>query len=92
MSPRKQFDTSVELHLAFMWVCGECGADNFHRGVKPCLTEDELREARDEIGIEIWEEGSFMTRPNSVTCSACKCQFDTTEPDDYIEDEGFGYS
>ena len=93
MTRDKQFETSVELHLAFHWVCPECGIDNWNRGVAPELLPEEKAQARAELGIEVWEEGSLMMRPEVVSCSQCKAKFDTEEPDyeNDIEDQGFEY-
>lgn len=87
----KQFETSVELHLAFHWVCPECGIDNWCRGIAPDLPPEEKAKARENLGIEVWEEGALMMRPESVECLACKCRFETLESEDNVEDIGFEY-
>jgi rubredoxin len=91
MSQSKQRETNVELHLAFFWVCPECGVDNFDRGIRPELTKEEAQATRAELGIEVWEEGVLFTRPDFVSCSSCKFKFETSDPENDIEDEGFEY-
>lgn len=65
----------IELHAAFFWDCPECGRENFVRGVKPEFSASELAELRDEHGINPWETGSFLLRPNDVKCCHCNEKF-----------------
>ena len=67
----------VELHLAYMWDCHECGRENFARAMVPTLTEEELEELRDEHGVQPWETGKFTTGPGQVTCAHCQAVFQT---------------
>lgn len=73
----------IELHLAFMWDCPECGIENFCRSI--VADEYEEAEMREEHGIEPWELGKWHTAPLLVTCKACGAEF---EPNYGYEWEG----
>lgn len=77
----------IEMRIAFEWTCPECGTDHFHRGITPKLNIEDRQEVRDELGIQEWEEGVLMCRPDTVTCPGCKHEFDVLEPE---PDEEFG--
>jgi DNA-directed RNA polymerase subunit M/transcription elongation factor TFIIS len=70
---------TIELHEAFMWDCDNCGVENFERAVRPELTEEEIQELKDEVGIMDEEEGIFLMAPKTVTCSKCGTQYQTEE-------------
>lgn len=67
----------AQMHPAYMWDCEECGGENFERAMRPCLSEEEIAELRDEHGVQPWEEGELLTYPDSVTCRHCQSTFET---------------
>lgn len=81
-SPSK---VKAELLPAFLWICPSCGLDNFERTIVAELSEEELAELRDEHGVEVWEQGSFMTSPDKVCCRHCKEAFETENFDEEVE-------
>ena len=74
----------VELIPALLWICPECGAENFERTIVAELSDEQLKEMRDEHGIEPWEEGHFLTNPEHVNCKDCQKEFGTIN---YGDDE-----
>lgn len=71
----------VELIPAHVWTCPECGTDHFERCVTAELPPDEREALRDEMGIEPWEDGIFLTAPLTVACPDCKRVYGTLEFD-----------
>lgn len=69
----------VELVPAFSWACDNCGRDNFARTIVAELSEEEMAELRSEHGIQPWEAGEFLQKPNEVQCSNCQCRFSTVD-------------
>lgn len=69
--------SSVEMLLAFMWTCPECGRDKFERSVVVELSQEEMAELREEHGVEVWEQGHFRVAPKTVECPHCKMEFGT---------------
>lgn len=67
----------VELRSAFAWTCDECGIDNYHDGIVYEFDPETEREMKDEHGVEIWEEGEFITIPDEVECKFCGEVFET---------------
>lgn len=85
----------AEMHPAYSWVCSECGTLNFIAGRAIELSEEDIAELKEELGIEVYEEGSFYKYPNTCKCSACQEEFECqhhSEPfeDDDEEDEDWG--
>lgn len=60
---------TVELHQAFLWVCEECGTDNFARGVE--LSPEEV----ERMGVDPAEDGCYLMAPSEVKCSICEHQY-----------------
>ncbi len=77
----------VETRPAFAWDCPNCGAENFARAVVCELSEEEMRELRDEHGVQPWETGNFLVKPESVSCHSCKESFLTSNYEDSQEAE-----
>lgn len=70
--------THPELRLAYEWTCDACGRDQFLRAVHldtSQLSEEELRELRDDHGVEPWEPGRWLMRPDRVQCRFCGTEF-----------------
>ena len=58
-----------ELRLAYEWTCDWCGRDQFIRSVRfdpSQLPHEELRELRNEHGVEPWEDGEWSMCPDLV--------------------------
>jgi len=70
----------VEMRPAYSWTCPECGQDNFERVVVPEMSDEDLREMKEEFGIDEWEEGDFQSYPNTVQCEFCSAILDTKPP------------
>lgn len=66
----------VELHIAYMWTCEECGRDNFERGITRELNDEERQEV-EPMGIAIEAESLWTMAPDAVTCKYCQTQFGT---------------
>ena len=75
---------SVELHLAFLWTCDECGRDNFARAVTvapesvdlenlPVGSHEEGERIREFL--EAGNEGGFLQAPTRVRCAHCHAEF-----------------
>jgi hypothetical protein len=76
-----RYKPKAELHLAFFWVCDHCGYDQYCRG--ETFTEDDwqVREVREELGLDDDDEGRFISAPNEVECRACGTKYETEEFD-----------
>ena len=78
---------TVELHHAFFWICDECGADNFHRGIAAEAPNVDEYEGMNDIIAQAEDEGiigDWVMRPTEVTCAKCNATFDVAceEPDE----------
>jgi len=67
----------AEMHPAYAWDCDDCGAENFNRAIVPEMSDDDLKELRDDHGVQPWEAGQFMMMPTEVTCAKCGATFAT---------------
>ena len=63
----------VEMRLAYVWDCEECGRENFERAVVYELSPEEKKEL--EGAGEIPETGNWMSHPEHVTCKHCQSEF-----------------
>lgn len=80
---------TVELIPAHLWICPECGRDNFIRCIIAEFSPEEEEEIREKIGIDIKDKGSFLTAPDKVICQFCHCKFETKyfqEFDEYTDE------
>jgi hypothetical protein len=79
MNDVPRYKPKAELYLAFFWVCDHCGADQYCRGES--FTEDDwqVKEVRDELGLDESDEGRFISAPNQVTCSGCGESYEAEE-------------
>ena len=74
----------AELHLAFFWICEECGRDNFCRSINTSpadMPEDMVQDLR-ERGMydpDAGVGGQFSTRPDTVTCCHCESVFEAQD-------------
>lgn len=67
----------AEMLPAFLWICSECGTDNFERSIVVELSPEEMLELREDHGVEVWQDGEFTTAPDHVVCRECKTEFET---------------
>jgi len=67
----------AELHQAFSWICNNCGQRNFERAVTMEMSPEDIEEAKNEFGMEPWEEGNFLTAPDIVKCKNCGKEYET---------------
>ena len=74
----------VEMVPAFLWTCPDCGRDNFERSVVVELSPEEMQELREDHGVEVWEQGEFLSCPKAVVCQHCRLKYKTAE---YREEE-----
>lgn len=71
----------VELFPAHRWDCPECGRQNYCDSWPVELSEEEMKEMRDEYDIPNDESilGNFRTCPEEVECKFCKETFETED-------------
>lgn len=69
----------TELRQAYVWTCDECGHDNFVRAVVLEFDEETATELKEDHGIEIWEEGDWVTIPDVVDCKFCNEVYKTLD-------------
>lgn len=79
---------TVELHQAFFWICDECGADNFCRGIaaeSPFADDHPAMQAFRDQDTDTHEiSGEWVMQPTEVTCAKCNATFAVAceEPDE----------
>jgi hypothetical protein len=82
---------SVELLPAFLFVCDECGRDNFSRMHRIEPESLEGTEIAEEIGRENAElaetfgltvGGDYMVMPDEVVCEFCGTVFEVNDGDE----------
>lgn len=73
----------AELHIAYFWICDNCGRDNFCRSISYKPTAEEAAELSEGYGLTTDEfvDGAWQTRPDRVTCEHCKAEFEATDPE-----------
>lgn len=65
---------SVELLPAHLWICDECGRDNFVRCLEIDPESDRARSLAEEFGVE-FTDGHFLAAPTEVECFHCGACF-----------------
>lgn len=83
---------TAELLPAFLWICDDCGTENFERTVVAEMSPEELIEMKFEKGIEPMQDGNFLTMPPFVECKHCGSQFkaayfDYSHDDEHVDDD-----
>ena len=71
----------VELMPAHIWICPECGLDNFERTiVREMSKEDEYKLKLEHGLLDNGEEqdGAYLFIPDEVTCTHCDETFPTS--------------
>jgi transcription elongation factor Elf1 len=75
---------TVELHVAYVFTCEDCGRDSFVRSTVLEPGSVNIDDFPDNEEIRDWIEavgtGNFCTIPTEVTCSHCGTKFDTEDP------------
>lgn len=83
----------IDLHQAFMWVCEDCGRDNFERavvigperyaefGIKHVAEQalEAVSSLKNEYAGGIEYDYTLVTNPDHVTCKHCGAQFESRE-------------
>jgi hypothetical protein len=75
-------NNAVELFQAFMWICPDCGAENFVRAVAIDMIDDDEDVLNGEFGVQPWEDGEFVIAPDLVKCCDCSNEYNTAECDE----------
>lgn len=78
---------NLESSICWLWTCPNCNAENVHMGIPFKEDEDDEAQARDELGIQPWEElPELMTYPDTVCCGKCNLEFfaECEEDDDDV--------
>lgn len=78
---------TVELKMAYHWICERCSADNFALPSREELTDEDREEAYriyhalDEWSElpEGWKDFDFVWKPRTVTCQNCGETFETKD-------------
>lgn len=73
----------VELWIAWLWTCPDCGIDHFVRSVESQFPPEQARDfALREGIIEDWQDtpegindGKWVSKPEQVKCPACSIEF-----------------
>jgi predicted RNA-binding Zn-ribbon protein involved in translation (DUF1610 family) len=77
---------TVEVQLAFLFTCPECGKENFVKSVFHEFDPDEQRELTEELG-ERPETGGWVTHPECVACPACGSEFRAINPGETADEK-----
>ncbi len=67
---------TVQLNIAWMWDCEECGRENFERTFLPEVDPERVAELADEIGEDSGET-LLCAFPFEVVCGHCGAEFET---------------
>jgi hypothetical protein len=70
---------TVEVRLAFSFVCPSCGKETFVNSVMHEFTLEEQSEMAQELG-ERPQTGHWITHPENVACSGCCKNFVAINP------------
>jgi transcription elongation factor Elf1 len=76
----------VEVSLAFVFNCPECGQENFVRSVMHEFNPNEQEEMAEELG-EKPQTGSWVTHPEHVACSRCHFEFRAVNPGELVDEK-----
>lgn len=72
---------SVDLYLAFGWVCPECGENQYVSGVTEEMSDEDREDILEALGFESLSQGEFVDKPDSVVCRSCESEFVVSSPD-----------
>jgi hypothetical protein len=59
----------ARLTVVYVFDCDHCGRENIVRPIRPEMDPEEEQQARDAFGLQPWEEGEFITMPDTATCN-----------------------
>lgn len=68
---------NIELHLAFVYDCDNCGKENFVRSIRIEADEDTMQELMEEHGVQPYEIGEYQQAPTTVKCTFCGTEYNT---------------
>ena len=76
--------TTIELQPAYMFDCTACGVENFIRAVVVEFNEQDVLAMQVRYGVPAHEcrDGSWMSRPDTVTCKHCGATYDAVDRGD----------
>jgi hypothetical protein len=81
----------VEMRIAYVWDCENCGTENFERAVVYEFSPEEIADAIADGDSELAQTGNWMTHPNHVKCRKCSAEFAAkhfrTDDDSFVEQE-----
>tara|TARA_R110000868_G_scaffold290125_1_gene550349 strand:- start:60 stop:281 length:222 start_codon:yes stop_codon:yes gene_type:complete len=66
---------TVQLNIAWMWDCEDCGRENFERTFVPEVNPERMAELAEEIGDD--GETMLCAFPFEVVCEHCGSEFET---------------
>lgn len=72
-------NSKVKLEQAWVCRCPNCNDVIIQLPVAAELSEEEERELRQEFGIETYETGDFLAKPETVFCEYCETEFEVEE-------------
>ena len=76
---------TVEVALAFVYICPDCGRENFVRSVLHEFTREEQLEYQKELG-QTPQTGSWATHPDQVVCENCGADFRAINPGELVDE------
>lgn len=65
----------IQLNIAWMWDCDECGEENFERSFIPESDSEDMADLLEECGQD--EKALLCAFPFEVTCQRCGETFET---------------
>jgi len=66
----------VELLPAMLWICPECGVDNFERMIREEISEEEENEILEELDDPDVVSAENYLYPLDVKCKTCNEEFE----------------
>lgn len=68
---------TVDVYVAFGWVCPKCESQNYNDGMRQEMTDEEkaIIEAQGDEEILDSEDSYWLAQPTNVTCKHCKVKF-----------------
>ncbi len=83
---------SVDLYIAFGWVCPECGENQYADSVTFEMSDEEREETLESLGMDADSTGEFHSKPRAVVCKACDSEFEVNHDVSWDEEDEFGDS
>lgn len=79
-------EKTVEVSLAFVFNCADCGEENFVRSVLHEFSPAEQAEMAEELG-ERPQTGGWVTHPEHVKCERCGAEFRAVNPGELVDEK-----